>query len=100
MQFLEREIFIINLIRLLYCRITRKKLIVCVHDLLVDHPFLLSRFCKLVPPALVRKDLSFCKKLLSLGLLYVGMTSLVYLLELMEGSECQSSSWHMQGVSI
>ncbi|BDA43220.1 hypothetical protein COCOBI_04-2320 [Coccomyxa sp. Obi] len=36
-------------------RITRKKLIVCVHDLLVDHPFLLSRFCKLVPPALVEE---------------------------------------------
>ncbi|EIE22252.1 hypothetical protein COCSUDRAFT_66526 [Coccomyxa subellipsoidea C-169] len=37
-------------------RITRKKLIVCVHDLLVEHPFLLSRFCKLVPPALVEES--------------------------------------------
>ena len=33
------------------CRITRKKLIIHVHDLLKDHPFLLNRFCKLVPPS-------------------------------------------------
>jgi hypothetical protein len=37
-------------------RITRKKLILCVHDLLKGHPFLLSRFCKLVPPELVRSN--------------------------------------------
>ena len=33
------------------CRITRKKLIIHVHDLLKNHPFLLNRFCKLVPPS-------------------------------------------------
>ena len=39
-----------------YCRITRKKLIIHVHDLLKDHPFLLNRFCKLVPPSEVSRS--------------------------------------------
>ena len=40
----------------IYCRITRKKLIIHVHDLLKDHPFLLNRFCKLVPPSEVSRS--------------------------------------------
>ena len=39
------------LLFLFCCRITRKKLIIHVHDLLKDHPFLLNKFCKLVPPS-------------------------------------------------
>ena len=42
-----------------FCRITRKKLIVHVHDLLKDHPFLLNRFCKLVPPSEVGRPVLF-----------------------------------------
>lgn len=44
---------------MLFCRITRKKLIVHVHDLLKDHPFLLNRFCKLVPPSEVGRPVLY-----------------------------------------
>ena len=46
-------------ILMLFCRITRKKLIVHVHDLLKDHPFLLNRFCKLVPPSEVGRPVLY-----------------------------------------